>query len=153
VGRGGPAVMVSVLLLSAACGGGESAAPVAGPPPSADTSASRAGERAAAPPPPPIAYEARDRRDPFRPPAPAAQEAPVKPRAPVEGFRLVGVISRSHGTMALIEAPDGTSHIVGPGDVLDGARVLQVSADAVRLAVVGARDGNRAEVTLRLQPH
>jgi Tfp pilus assembly protein PilP len=152
VGRGGPAVMVSVLLLSAACGGGESAAPVAGPPPSADTPASRAGERAS-PPPPPIAYEARNRRDPFRPSAPAAQEAPVKPRAPVEGFRLVGVISRSHSTMALIEAPDGTSHIVGPGDVLDGARVLQVSADAVRLAVVGARDGNRAEVTLRLQPH
>jgi Tfp pilus assembly protein PilP len=145
---------IAVLALSfiaTACGGGEPT-----PPPVASTNAPApapaplAAKEPDRPYLPPIAYDARQRRDPFKPPA-ITTTPDVRRSSALEGFRLVGVMSGPTGPMALVEGADGIGYIVKPGDVLGEGRVTQITGDAVRFAVAAPRTGQPGEVTLRLQ--
>ena len=69
----------------------------------------------------PFDYDPRGRRDPFAPPtvdkpvAPGGLHGPVLPlqRHDVAALRLTGVIWDVSRPRAMIEAPDGTTHVVG----------------------------------------
>jgi hypothetical protein len=148
--RLGNAAALAAFLLIAACSGepppAAVGAPPGGPMPPV-TSASKEPERTYLPP---TAYDARHRRDPFKPLVTATADVKKAP-APLEGFRLVGVMSGPSGLIALVEGADGIGYIVRPGDVLGGGRVTQITGDAVRFAVAAPRPGQASELTLRLQ--
>lgn len=153
--RPGRAAIIAASLLAAACG--ETAAP---PPPSvAPVPAPGPVAAPALPAPrepeqvvlPPMAYEARQRRDPFAPP-PAPVVAEAKGPAAFDAFKLVGVISGPTGLMALVERADGLGFILQPGSVLENGRVTRITRDEVHIAVAARGPGQEpAEVTLRFQ--
>jgi Tfp pilus assembly protein PilP len=142
------AVAVAASLVSAACGGEQdlpspvaaTSSPTVAPVPPLPTELERA-------PLSPIAYGAKQRRDPFKPPVSAALEAKKGPA--LEGFKLVGVMRGSTGSMALVEGADGIGYILKPGDVIGHGRVTQISSDAVRITVTGPRTARPTEITLR----
>ena len=149
--RSGNAIALSVAasLLSAACGGGPSAAPATATPSPAAV--------APAPPPlqepkrasrPPSVYGVSPRRDPFRAPLPAAMEAGKG--SALDGFKLVGVMSGSTDSMALVEGPDGIGYILKVGDVLGPGRVTEIHGDRMHFALATARTAQAVHVTLRL---
>jgi Tfp pilus assembly protein PilP len=147
--RWGRAVAVTASLLWAACGRSEAPpSPVAAPagptiapapPQSTDLESSF---------PSPMAYGAKQRRDPFKPPIGAALEAKD---AVLEGFKLVGVMRGPNGSLALVEGADGIGYILKLGDVFGHGRVTQIGGDAVRFTVAGPRTARPTEVTLQLE--
>jgi hypothetical protein len=147
--RPGSAAAIAGSLLAVACSGEPPPVPVAAPagPVAPVASAPKDPERTYLPP---IAYDARQRRDPFKPLVTATADVKKAP-ALLEGFKLVGVMSGPTGLMALVEGADGIGYIVKPGDVVGEGRVTQITGDAVRFAVAAPRPGQPGEVTLRLQ--
>jgi Tfp pilus assembly protein PilP len=100
---------------------------------------------------PPIAYEPRQRRDPFKPPPPPPPVVDTAKRGPAfDTFKLVGVISGASGPLALVEGADGLGYILKTGDVLGEGRVTQITENSVQFAVA-ASGGGTTSVTLRLQ--
>ena len=141
------ALSVATAVLAAACGQGAPSPATAVPGPTAaparpplDTEQESA---------PPVAHGVVPRRDPFKVPVRAPMDAGKAPA--LEGFRLVGVISGSTGSTALVEGPDGIGYILKPGDVLGTARVREIRRDAVRFALAVPRSAPPVDLTLRLE--
>jgi Tfp pilus assembly protein PilP len=136
-----------------ACSGDEAPSPPP-PPRPAPTPVSKAPAPApvAAPAPPPAAvaftYEAKGRRDPFRPliaPKVAAPSKRVRPGLPglrVAELKLTGIIWGGRGYYALVEAPDGKGYVLRKNDLVgedadESARVSAIVPDAVTFEVQG----------------
>lgn len=134
--------------LTGCSGGGTPSAP---PP---DRSAQPAAAVPAVPPPAPPAapsgvpapfvYEAKGRRDPFRPlitPRVAAVRARPKvglAALEVNELKLAGIIWEQRGYFALVEAPTGAGYVLRVNDIVgDDARVAKITADAVTFEVRG----------------
>lgn len=79
-------------------------------------------------------------RDPFRLP-PALWPAPTQPRRPTRASQptpppaltLQGLI----GTTALVQGEDGTVHMVGVGDAVDGARIVRLAPSGLTVRYAG----------------
>lgn len=98
------------------------------------------------PPLPPLAYQPKDRRDPFAPVVVVKE----KTRGLEAGaVKLVGIIGGSQ-RLALVEAPDGLGYILKPGDALGNGRVSDVSADSVTFAIAGSAGQRETNLTLKL---
>jgi Tfp pilus assembly protein PilP len=143
--------------LAAGCGGGASAPAPAGKPAGTEQPVAQAPavtpapaatpkEQVATSPLPPIAYESKDRRDPFIP-VPVAKEKVAGLQ--VGTVKLVGIIQGAR-LLALVEAPDGLGYIVKSGDVLGNGRVTDITSDSITFAVTGGADKRETILTLRL---
>ena len=129
--------MVALGLIGLLGGCGESSPPT--PPPPVKPAAPRAAAPAPATPqepevktPPPIVYEAKGRRDPFRPPSKRAAD---KEGLTVASVKLVGILSGREGLMALVEDPAGLGYILRPGDPIADGRVVEIGVDRVTFSV------------------
>ena len=102
---------------------------------------------APAPPPapaaPPFTYEARGRRDPFRPLIAPRVETVKKDRPKtglaaldVKELKLAGIVWGGRGFYALVEAPTGAGYVVRVNDVVgEDARVAKITSDGVTFEV------------------
>jgi Tfp pilus assembly protein PilP len=144
-------------MLLGGCGGGEPPAPPAKPPtPVAAPAATAPGAtRAAAVRPldpgagpalPPLAYDAKNRRDPFSPVALTAEAKGIN----VTAAKLVGIIQGRQNTLALVEAADGVGYILKSGDALGNGRVTGITRTTVTFAVSPQPGQGPTTVTLRL---
>jgi Tfp pilus assembly protein PilP len=154
----GTAYILTVGLLAVGCSGGSSvpvaqtkialaeqpeAAKVVAQKPASPGVAPKMPE--AGPPLPPMAYEAKGRRDPFRP----VDISKEKPSLEVSTVKLVGIIS-GRRLLALVEAPNGLGYIVKPGDVLGNGHVTDVTPNSVTFAVTGSSSPRETSLTLKL---
>lgn len=98
-------------------------------------------------------------RDPFRSPLLAEQPIDGLHDVPaifgqfqVGQLMVLGVVETPTGASALLAGPDGSSHVVRPGDVLGQrwARVTHVGGDAISFLIV-ARDHEGVLVERRPQ--
>jgi Tfp pilus assembly protein PilP len=87
-------------------------------------------------------YEAKGRRDPFRPLIrPRVETVKARPKTglaalDVKELKLAGIIWGGRGYFALVEAPNGAGYVVRLHDVVgDDARVSRITADAVTFEV------------------
>lgn len=137
-----PALALSLvvgLALSGCSGGGTPSAP----PPARPQPAAAAKPAAPAKPgtpgvPPPYAYDAKGRRDPFRPLiAPRVVEARTQPKTglaalEVNELKLAGIVWERRGFFALVEAPNGAGYVLRVNDrVGEGARVTKITPEGV----------------------
>jgi hypothetical protein len=151
------APIVGATLLGA-CGGGEPPpAPPKPPVPAAAPVAPPAvgGPGAAAVRPldpgagkalPPVAYDGKNRRDPF---APVSLQTEAK-GINVTAAKLVGIVEGRQGTLALVEGPDGVGYILKSGDALGNGRVTGITRTTVTFAVSAQPGQGPTTVTLRL---
>lgn len=120
----------------------DSGTPSGTPPPRPAQSAAAKPAPPPAPPPapatPPYVYEAKGRRDPFRPLIkPRVETAKARPKTglaalDVKELKLAGIIWGGRGFFALVEAPNGAGYVVRPNDIVgEDARVAKISSDAV----------------------
>jgi Tfp pilus assembly protein PilP len=94
------------------------------------------------PPAPPYAYEAKGRRDPFRPLiAPRVAEVKSRPKTglaalEVNELKLAGVVWEQRGYFALVEAPNGAGYVLRINDTVGGgARVTRITPQTVTFEV------------------
>lgn len=143
------AAALGVASLLAGCGGG--AAPPGPPAPGPSAVPPRVSvapkEPDAGPPLPPIAYEGKQRRDPFAPLVVAEGAKGLT----VASAKLAGVIQGRQGVLGLVEAPDGIGYILKPGDALGDGRVVEVGKDSISFSVTGRPGQAPTTVTLRLR--
>lgn len=99
------------------------------------------------PPLSPKPYEAKGRRDPFRPLGIA--EAPKA--LAIDTVKLVGIVQGRTGPLALAETPAGLGYILQPGDVIGEARVLEITLDSVTFSVTRRPGEAPSRVVLRLK--
>ena len=127
------------------CGGSPPAPP---PQPPARPAAPAAAPKAPEPPPlPPKPYEARGRRDPFRP-----LDITEGPKGlTVTSLKLVGIIHGRQGFLALMETPDGLGYILRAGDVIGDGRVLEVGAESVTFGMIRRAGESPTRVVIRLK--
>ncbi|MCE8016701.1 pilus assembly protein PilP [Halomonas sp. MCCC 1A17488] len=115
-----------------------------------------------------IPYQASDRRSPFRPQLPEPEQAPVgdsdlapdleRAREPLEGYdlealRLVGILTMSGQTHALVRAPEGEVHRLRPGNYLgrNHGRIVSITGSTVQLVeLVPTGGGGWMERTTQL---
>jgi Tfp pilus assembly protein PilP len=98
---------------------------------------------------PPFVYEAKGRRDPFRPLiAPRLVETKSRPKTglaalEVNELKLAGIIWEQRGYFALVEAPNGSGYVLRVNDTVGGeARVTRITPEAVTFEVgAGMRGG------------
>jgi hypothetical protein len=143
-------------LLLGGCGGEPPAPPAKPPTPVAAPAAPAPGATGAAavrpldpgagPVLPPLAYEARNRRDPFSPIALTAETKGIN----VTAAKLVGIIQGPRGALALVEGADGVGYILKSGDALGNGRVTGITGTTVTFAVSAQPGQGPASVTLRL---
>ena len=138
----GALAAVVLVSLSGCADSGAPPAPV--PPRPAQTAAKPAP---AAPPPaapaaPPYVYEAKGRRDPFRPLIrPKVETVRARPKTglaalDVKELKLSGVIWGGRGYFALVEAPNGAGYVMRLNDTVgEDARVAKITPDAVMFEV------------------
>jgi type IV pilus assembly protein PilO len=113
-------------------------------------SANMAGE------PPPSAgraYASRGRRDPFAPVGTLETDGRRPPghrRLAVASATLTGIVRGPQGPLALVETPDGSGHVLRPGDGLDEARLLRIEADAVVFEIPRGPDLASERIVLAL---
>ena len=140
-----------------ACSGEEAPSPPPPPRPAPAPVTKAPGPAPVAAPAPPQApaataaafsYEAKGRRDPFRPliaPKVAAPSKRVRPGLPglrVAELKLTGIIWGGRGYYALVEAPDGKGYVLRKNDLVgedadESARVSTIVPDAVTFEVQG----------------
>ena len=136
-----------------ACSGDEAPSPPPPPRPAAPPAAAAPAPAAApavAPAAPAVAfnYEAKGRRDPFRPliapkvASPAKRVRPGLPGLRVAELKLTGIIWGGRGYYALIEAPDGKGYVLRQNDLVgedadESARVSKIAPDGVTFDVQG----------------
>ena len=124
------------------CSGESTPTPTAPPrpPQAAATSPTPAATPVPAPKPapPPYVYEAKGRRDPFRPLiAPRVAEGKPRPKTglaalEVDELKLSGIIWEQRGYFALVEAPNGAGYVLRVNDTVGGgARVTRITPQAV----------------------
>lgn len=132
------ALSLAVVLAVSGCSGG--GAPSAPPParPAQAAAAKSAAPAAPAVPPTPFVYEAKDRRDPFRPLiAPRVAESRTQPKTglaalEVNELKLAGIVWERRGFFALVEAPNGAGYVLRINDrVGEGARVTKITPEGV----------------------
>jgi Tfp pilus assembly protein PilP len=137
----GALAVVALVSVSGCSDSGAPPAPV--PPRPAQTAAKPAP---AAPPPAPVTapyvYEAKGRRDPFRPLIrPRVETAKARPKTglaalDVKELKLAGIIWGGRGFYALVEAPNGAGYVVRLNDTVgEDARVAKITSDAVMFEV------------------
>jgi Tfp pilus assembly protein PilP len=89
-------------------------------------------------------YEAKGRRDPFRPlitPRVPATTAKVRPKTglaslEVHELKLAGIVWEPRGFYALVEAPNGAGYVLRVNDIIgEEARVAKITAEAVTVEV------------------
>ena len=95
---------------------------------------------------PPLAYDAKNRRDPFSPIALTAEARGIN----VAAFKLVGIVQGRQGTLALVEGADGFGYILKIGDIFDNRRVTEITGTTVTFAVSAQAGQGPTTVTLRL---
>ena len=114
------------------------------PPRPAQPAAARPAVPAPSPAPaPPFTYEAKGRRDPFRPLIAPRVETPKKDRPKtglaaldVKELKLAGIVWGGRGFYALVEAPTGAGYVVRVNDVVgDDARVANITSEGVTFEV------------------
>ncbi len=144
----------------AGCSGGDTPAPSipAQPPQPAAAPAPAPVPKPAAPP---FAYEAKGRRDPFRPLiAPRVAEPKARPKTglaalEVNELKLAGILWGQREFLALVEAPNGLGYVLRVNDVVGGdARVARITPDAVTFEVKPAilmPQASTRQVELRLR--
>jgi Tfp pilus assembly protein PilP len=154
---------------AAACDSG----PPAAPPAPAKAAPAAAPAKAASPEPakaapPAYAYEAKGRRDPFRPlivPKVVVADDIKKPLCPpgsrdlrcleVKDVKLVGIVWERRGYVALIEAPNGAGYVVRVNDTVGlDARVATITQGTIMFEVkpaVAAPSAQPRTVELRLR--
>jgi hypothetical protein len=139
------------------CGGGEppappaklptpAAAPAAPAPGATGAAAMRPLDPGAGPALPPLAYDAKNRRDPFSPIALTAEAKGLN----VTAAKLVGIIQGRRDTLALVEGADGVGYILKSGDALGNGRVTGITGTTVTFAVSAQPGQGPTTVTLRL---
>lgn len=144
-------------LLLGGCGGGEPpatpakpptpvAAPAAPAPGATGAAAVRPLDPGAGPVLPPLAYDAKNRRDPFSPVTLTAEAKGIN----VTAAKLVGIVQGRQGTLALVEGADGVGYILKSGDALGNGRVTGISGTTVTFAVSAQPGQGPTTVTLRL---
>jgi len=91
---------------------------------------------------PPYVYEAKGRRDPFRPliaPRVAERKGPPKTglaALEVNELKLSGIVWEQRGYFALVEAPNGAGYVLRVNDTVgEGARVTRITPQAVTFEV------------------
>ena len=157
----GLGALAAVVLVSVS-GCSDSGAPPAPVPPRPAQTAARPA--APAPPPAPAAapyvYEAKSRRDPFRPLIrPRVETAKARPKTglaalDVKELKLAGIIWGGRGYYALVEAPNGAGYVVRLNDTVgEDARVAKITSDAVmfevRTSPVPQSQARQVELRLR----
>jgi Tfp pilus assembly protein PilP len=155
-------VAFALVALVGVTGCSDSGAPSApGPPRPAPAAAAKPA--APAPPPapaPPYSYEAKGRREPFRPLiAPRTEAARTRPKTGLAALepkelKLTGVIWGGRGFYALVEAPNGAGYVVRVNDVVgENARVAKITSDVVtfeeRMGPVPQSQARLVELRLR----
>jgi Tfp pilus assembly protein PilP len=107
--------------------------------------------------PPPFVYEAKGRRDPFRPLiAPRVVEPRTRPKIglaalEVNELKLAGIIWEPRGFFALVEAPNGAGYVLRPNDIVgEDARVTKITAEVVTFEVKGAILAPQAQARARI---
>ncbi len=99
-------------------------------------------------PPPPVAYAAKGRRDPFRPPV---REVEAKGGLAIAGMKLVGIVQGRQGPLAMVEGPDGLGYILRPGDAIGEGRVAEIGTDSVTIQAAGLPGQVPTRMVLRLK--
>ncbi len=159
------AITAVIALGFTGCSGGETPSPTAPARPPQEASARPATPAPiptpAIPAPPPFVYEAKGRRDPFRPLiAPRLVEPKTRPKTglaalEVNQLKLAGIIWEQRGFLALVEAPNGAGYVLRPNDIIGGdARVAKITPEAITFEVKGATLASQAPariVELRLR--
>ena len=138
-------VMVSLGVTGCPGGGSPTPAPTPPPQPAQAKPAAPAAAPlpAAAPARPTYVYDARGRRDPFRPLIEPRQVKKVGPKIglaalEVNEIKLSGIIWEPRGFLALVEAPDGKGYILRVNDTVGGdARVAKITPEGVTFEVKG----------------
>ena len=104
---------------------------------------------------PALAEPPRDPFAPFERPAVAAGDAPLQ-RFPLEQLRLRGVVVHTASPRALIEGPDGVSHLARVGDWIGTSwgRIAAIRQDGVQVVEryrdpIGGVHELRAELNLQ----
>jgi len=95
---------------------------------------------------PPVAYEGKNRRDPFAPVSLATEAKGIN----VTAAKLVGIVQGRGATLALVEGPDGVGYILKNGDALGNGRVTAITGTTVTFAVSAQPGQGPTTVTLRL---
>jgi len=128
------------------CSGESTPAPATPARPPQPAAAKPATPVAAVPAPqpaaPPYVYEAKGRRDPFRPLiAPRVTEAKSRPKTglaalEVNELKLAGIVWEQRAYFALVEAPNGAGYVLRLNDIVGGgARVSKITPEAVTFEV------------------
>lgn len=152
----------AVALLLNACSGGGAPTPTAParpspPAPSAKPAAPPAETKAPTPAAPPYVYEAKGRRDPFRPliaPRVAEVKKPRRPPTELAGLevtelKLVGIVWEQRGYFALVEAPNGKGYVLRLNDAVgEDARVAKITPQSVTFEVKGALAVQQAQARM-----
>jgi len=148
-------VCLSVCFALSGCSGGNA--------PPAPTPPSRPAQPAAAPAPAPApaptaasyVYEAKGRRDPFRPLiTPKVATVRSRPKTglgalEVNELKLAGIVWGQRGYFALVEAPNGAGYVLRPNDTVgEDARVAKITVDGVTFEVAG--DGSAPQSRVRV---
>jgi hypothetical protein len=143
-------------MLLGSCGGEPPAPPVKSPTPVAapaapapsptGAAAVRPLDPAAGPALPPMAYESRNRRDPFSPVALTGEAKGIN----VTAAKLVGIVQGPQGALALVEGADGIGYVLKSGDALGNGRVTGITGTTVTFAVSAQPGQGPTTVTLRL---
>ena len=138
----GALAVVALVSVSGCSDSGTSSAPA--PPRPAQTAAAKPAPPVSQPASavPPYAYEAKGRRDPFRPLIrPRVETARARPKTglaalDVKELKLAGIIWGGRGYFALVEAPNGAGYVVRMNDIIgEDARVAKITSDAVMFEV------------------
>ncbi len=169
VGGWRPAVVGALALALAGCSGGGTPSPTPPVKPPAAAAAkpgTPGGAPAGAAPAPkaeeaPYVYEAKGRRDPFRPLiAPRVVEAKARPKTglaalEVSELKLSGIVWDRRGFLALVEAPNGAGYVLRVNDIVgESARVSNITPETVTFEVKAAtvrEPGATRLVQLRLR--
>jgi Tfp pilus assembly protein PilP len=135
---------LAVVALVSVSGCSDSGAPPAPVPPRPAQTAAKP-EPAVPPPAPataPYVYEAKGRRDPFRPLIrPRVETAKARPKTglaalDLKELKLAGIIWGGRGYYALVEAPNGAGYVVRLNDTVgEDARVAKITSDAIMFEV------------------
>jgi Tfp pilus assembly protein PilP len=153
-----PALAVVMGLGLSGCSGGEAPGPTAPARPAQPTAATQAAPAPApkAGAPPPYVYEAKGRRDPFRPLiAPRVAEDKTRPKPGLAGLnvnelKLAGIVWERRASFALVEAPNGAGYVLRVNDIVgENARVTDITPEAVTFEVKDVRPGAAASQPAR----
>ena len=137
--------VLAVVALVGVSGCSDSGTPSAPSPPRPAPSAAAKPAPSPVPPAPaapPYVYEAKGRRDPFRPLIrPRVETAKARPKTglaalDVKELKLAGIIWGGRGYYALVEAPNGAGYVVRINDTVgEDARVAKITSDGVTFEV------------------